>query len=300
MREPRLRRTLLLTPGNRPERLRKAVGLPADCVVFDLEDGVPPAEKATAREAVAHALRTLDFGGRERGVRINAISTGEAERDLAALPLDLVDSLMIPKVERGDAVRGFEDVLAQAERRAGRAEPVELVLTLETPRGILNALEIADSTPRASALFFGSGDYTAATGGAVTAAPLLYPRSVVVAAASAAGLQAIDAAFFAAVRDAQATRADAAAARELGFAGKVVFHPAQITVTNEVFAPTSEEVQRARQIVAAYHEGLGRGHGVSVVDGTFVAVDMLPPAERTLWTARQIAIREGREAHAGS
>jgi citrate lyase subunit beta/citryl-CoA lyase len=293
VREPRLRRTLLLTPGNRPERLAKAVSIDADCVVFDLEDAVPPPEKATARAAVTEALRRLDFGGRERAVRINAIGTEEAELDLAALPLELIDSLMVPKVERGDAVRLLEAKLATAERHAGRAEPVELVLTLETPRGILRALEVAEASPRTSALFFGSGDYTAATGGAVTAEALLYPRSVVVAAAAAAGIQAIDAAFFAAVKDPEATRADALAARALGFAGKVVFHPTQVGVTNAVFAPTEAEVGRARRIVDAYHAGLERGHGVSVVDGTFVAIDMLPPAERTLRTARQIALRAG-------
>ncbi|WP_207482181.1 HpcH/HpaI aldolase/citrate lyase family protein [Arenibaculum pallidiluteum] len=299
MPEPRLRRTLLLTPGNRPERLQKAVGLGADCVVFDLEDGVPPDGKEAAREAVAGALRSLDFRGCERAVRINAIGTQEAARDLEMLPLDRVDSIMVPKVEHAAAVRQLETMLRAAERRPGREDVPELILTLETPRGILSALGLADASPRATALFFGSGDYTAATGGTVSAEALLFPRSMVVAAAAATGMQAIDAAFFTAVKDPDATHADAVSARDLGFAGKVVFHPAQVPVVNQVFAPTVAEIERAHRIVTAYREGVERGSGVSVVEGTFVAIDMLPPAERTLRMARQVALREG-PSHAES
>lgn len=289
--EPRLRRSLMLTPGNRGERLAKAVTLPSDCVVFDLEDGVPPTEKDRARRAVADALLSLDFGGRERCVRINGTETADIARDLESLPLDRLDSLMIPKVESAGGLRRFDVRLAAAERRAGRTTPVDLIVSIETPKGLLKATEIAEASPRATALFFGSGDFTAITGGAVTADALLHPRSVMVVAAAAAGLQAIDAAYFAAVKDAEATRRDALAARSLGFCGKLVFHPVQVDVANEVFAPTEAEVARARRIVQAYRDSLERGHGTAVVDGIFIAVDMLPPAERTLRIARQVAGR---------
>ncbi len=296
--EPRLRRSLMLTPGNRRDRLPKAVTLPSDCTVFDLEDGVPPQEKDTARAAVAEALATLDFAGRERCVRINGTDTADSLKDLEALPLAQLDSLMLPKVESAEALRRFEERLAAAERRAGRETPVDLILSIETPKGLLKAAEIAEALPRASALFFGSGDFTAITGGGVSAEALLYPRSVLVVAAAAAGLQAIDAAYFAAVKDAEATRRDALAARDLGFCGKLVFHPVQVDVANDVFAPTESEVARARRIVQAYRDSLERGHGTAVVDGIFIAVDMLPPAERTLRTARQIAERQhGGPAH---
>ena len=158
---------------------------------------------------------------------------------------------------------------------------------------------IADACVRTSALFFGSGDYTAATGARVTPTSLLHPRSVVVAAAAAAGLQAIDAAYFEDLRSESATREDAQRARELGFAGKVVFHPLQVPVVNTVFSPTTEELDRARLLVSAYEQALARGAGTALADGTFVAIDLVRPAQQLLARAARIAARQAarREDH---
>jgi len=286
MPELRIRRSMLMTPGNRPERLAKAAGYGADALVFDLEDSVPPAEKARARECVSKALREMPREGRERCVRINGLNTPFGAADLAGLPLDLIDSLMVPKVESA------AELLAIDERLAGHA--VELIATLETPRGILNALAIADATRRTTALFFGSGDYTSAIGAGVTDAVQQFPRSMIVAAAAAAGIQAIDAAFFLDVKNAAATRRDAQVARELGFVGKVVFHPSQVTAANDVFSPSGAELDRARIVVSAYRESLAKGMGTSVADGVFVAVDLVPPAERLLKLAEVLAERDER------
>lgn len=282
MAEARLRRSLLMTPGNRPERLRKAFAYGADCVVFDLEDSVPPDAKAQARACVAEAVREVDRRGRELCVRINTLAYGFGADDLAALPLAQIDSIMLPKVESAAQLREVERVLAELRPDRGRAQPLELIVMLETPRGVLRALEIAEVTPRTTALFFGSGDYTAATGAALTPAGLLFARSAIVAAAGAAGAQAIDAAYFLDVKNAQATREDARVARELGFAGKVVFHPVQVGVANEVFSPADAEIARAERLVSAYREALARGHGTAVADGVFVAVDLVAPAEKLL------------------
>jgi len=284
MPDPRIRRSMLMTPGNRPERLAKAASYGADALVFDLEDSVPPAEKARARQCVAQALREMPRDGFERCVRINAPGSVHGEADLASLPLDLVDSIMVPKVES-------PDTLLELERRL-RSADAELIVTLETPRGILNALAIADATPRTSALFFGSGDYTSAIGAGVTDVVQHFPRSVIVAAAAAAGMQAIDAAFFQDVKNAEATRRDSNVARELGFAGKVVFHPVQVAVANEVFSPTRAEIARARLLISSYRESLAKGLGTSVTDGVFAAVDLVAPAERLLKMAEILAARE--------
>ncbi len=300
MADARLRRSMLMTPGNRPERLRKALATGADCVVFDLEDSVPPSAKAEARAAVTQALRDSASTAAERCVRINALASGFGADDLAALPLALLDSIMVPKVESAEGLLDVQRLLEALDCDHGRSHPLELVVMLETPRGILQALAIAEASVRTTALFFGSGDYTAATGGALTAGGLLYPRSVVAAAAGAVGIQAIDAAYFQDVRDGEATRSDAQAARELGFAGKVVFHPAQVGVANEVFSPTPAEIERAQRIVAGYRDALAQGHGTAVADGVFVAIDLVAPAQRLLRRAAQVRERDAAAAAAAA
>lgn len=291
MTPPRLRRSLLMVPGNRPDRMRKAPSYGADCLVLDLEDSVPPSLKAQARQATAQALQHLTGAGPELCVRVNTLASGFGEDDLAQLPLEWVDSLLVPKVESAQELLVLQALLQGLEARRGRSQPIELIVTLETPRGLMQALAIADASARTSALFFGSGDYTAATGAAVTPQALLYPRSVVAAAAGAARLQAIDAAYFTDVRNAAATREDACAARELGFTGKVVFHPVQVPVAHEVFSPTADEIDRATRLVHAYREAVARGHGTALVDGNFVAIDLVAPAERLLQRAAQVRAR---------
>ncbi len=282
----------MLTPGNRAERIAKAAGLPVDGVAVDLEDGVGPDQKAEARAAMATAFQTLDFGPRERIVRINAVGTEAFEADIQALPAGLIDTVFVPKVEDGEQSRRLDEALERAERDAGRARPLDVIATIETPRGMLKALDIADAGQRTSTLFFGSGDYSAATGQMVTERALQVPRATVVAAAAAAGVQAIDAAYFTAVKDADATRADALVARELGFDGKVIFHPNQIAPCNAVFSPEPAEVARAERIVAAHREALARGERAAYVDGEFLAIDIVAMAERIIARARQVEARD--------
>lgn len=284
---PRLRRSLLITPGDRPERIAKAATLPADGIVMDLEDGVGPEQKPAARRAIAQALATLDFGYRERIVRINAIGTPEYEADRDALDLTRVETLFVPKVETADQLIQLSGWLDAVDQRSPRTRPIEVIATIETPRGLFNALAIAEATPRTTALFFGSGDYTAATGSAVTERTLAVPRALIVAAAAAVRIEAIDAAYFLAVKDIAATEADARIARELGYAGKLLFHPDQIAVANAVFTPDAAEIERAQRIIAAYEAARREGRGTAYVDGEFIAVDIAIVAERTLARARQ-------------
>lgn len=283
----RLRRTLMITPGHRAERLAKAATLAADSLAFDLEDGVPPQRKEEARAAIRQALTTLDFGRRERAVRINGVGTPEFERDLASLPWDSLDALMVPKVEAPDQLRQLD---ARVASLSG-GQRVAVIATLETPRGILNALPIADASPNLAALFFGPGDYTLQTGGALTPRVLDFPRHVIAAAAGAVGAQAIDAPYLLGLRDAAGTKADALAARELGFSGKVVFHPDQIAPVNEAFTPTEAEVEKCRRYVAAFRDAAARGENVALMDGEFVAMDLVPRMERTIaaWEEAQAA-----------
>jgi citrate lyase subunit beta/citryl-CoA lyase len=284
----RIRRTLLITPGNRPERIAKAATLAADGLVLDLEDGVAPADKPTARRCIGEVLAQLDFGRKERIVRLNACGTADQEQDLAALPVASIDALMVPKVERADDMAALARRLQAMEQAAGARQPVTIIASIETPRGLFAAAQIAAS-PRISALFFGSGDYSLATGSAVTERALAVPRALIVAAASMAGVQAIDAAYFGDVTDAAATEKDALIARELGFVGKLLFHPNQIAPCNRAFSPSAQEIAKARRIIAAYEAAVADGRGTAVVDGTFIAVDIALMAKRTLALAERIA-----------
>ncbi len=140
-----------------------------------------------------------------------------------------------------------------------------------------------------AAIFFGPGDYTTQTGGQMTARALDFPRNVVVAAAGAVGAQALDAPYLLGLKDAAATRADAEAARELGFSGKVVFHPDQVAAVNAAFTPDAEAVAKARRYVAAFREATARGENVAYVDGEFIAMDLVPRMERTIALAEESA-----------
>ena len=278
----------MLTPGNRPERLAKATQLDIDAAVFDLEDGVGPEQKAEAREVINQQLATLDFGRRERLVRINAVGSDDYQLDMKEISFANIDAVFVPKVETPDQLEVLDDALTGIEMTLGQDRKLDVVATIETPRGMLNALAIADASERTSALFFGSGDYSAATGAAVTDAALAYPRSTLVAAASASGLQAIDAAYFVAVKDADATKRDALLAKDLGFVGKVIFHPNQIDVCNEIFSPSAAEIERAQKIVRAHAEAVAEGKGVAYVDGEFLAIDIVLMAQRVLAKAEMI------------
>jgi citrate lyase beta subunit len=272
----RMRRSVMITPGHRPERLAKAVGLAADSLIFDLEDAVPPARKAEARTVVARAVTELSFGRREKAVRLNAIGSADFRADMAALPWAQLDAVMLPKVERPADLQKLDAALDDAA--PGR--DIAVIVTLETPRGILNALQIADASPRLAAFFLGPGDYTMQTGGRITPRVLEFPRQMLVAAAGAVGAQALDAPYLADLRDVAATRQDAEAARELGFTGKVVFHPDQIAPVNDAFTPSADEVAQARRYIAAFQEASAKGENLAYIDGTFIAMDLVPNMER--------------------
>jgi len=286
----RIRRSLLITPGHRGDRAAKAARLPIDGLVLDLEDGVPPSRKAEARAAIAQTLETVAFGYRERLVRINAWGTEACLLDLAALPLARVDTLFVPKVESAVAVLALADHLSGLEARQGITTPIPLILTLETPRGVLDGLAIASASRRCSGLFFGPGDYAVQVGCALTPEALQVPRALVAAAAGAVGAQAIDAPYLLGLRDHEGTKRDALLARSLGYVGKLLFHPDQIAAANEVFSPDAAAIARAEKFLAAYAEAEKAGEAVAYVDGEFIAMDLVPKMELVLAIAA--AVRE--------
>ncbi len=271
----RARRSLLFVPADQEAKIRKAAALAADGVILDLEDGVAPPQKAAARAGAVAALARVSFGA-ERLVRINALDTPWGRDDLAALRAAAArpDTIVIPKID------GPQQLLEVAAALDGME--MSLLAHIETARGVLAAAAIAAAHPWVSGLFFGAGDYLVQTGGQRTPGALLYPRSVVVVAAAAAGVVAIDTPYFR-LGDLAGLEADAAAAAELGYAGKAAIHPEQLPVITRVFTPPPDRVDWAVRVLAAADR---TGAGAFVVDGEMADAMTLRIARRVLAAAQ--------------
>lgn len=287
----RLRRSQLVTPATSFRMIEKAAALDCDSLVLDLEDAVAPSMKAEARENVRRALRSLEFGDKEVGVRINGVTTPYVLDDVLALAGLALATVVVPKVDRPEDVAVVDALLRQLEWRGGPRD-VTLQLLIETASGLEAAAAIARASDRVVSLIFGAGDFTADTGIAFTARGLLYPRARLVAVAAAARVQALDH-VHADVRDLEGLRVAAQEARELGFHGKWAIHPAQVPVINEAFAPSADEVRQARRVIEAYESARQRGEGAITVDGALVDEAMLKLAERRAAAARRLGLWEG-------
>ena len=286
----RLRRTRLYAPGNNP---RVLVGIElhgADCVLLDLEDSVPPAEKGAARILVKHLLATIDFS--EVWVRINPLDT-YGKDDLAEVILGRLHGICLPKAESADDVRALAKELSRLESDLGWEEGTTLIMPIiETGRGVLHAEEIAAADERVAVIAFGAEDYTRDVGARRTQDALLYPRSQIVAAAAAASIQASDT-VYADIDDEEGLIEETEHIRELGFAGKGVINPRQIGPIHSVFSPSEEEIEDARRIVAAAEEAERGGRGAIAIGGKMIDRPILERAKRTLRLAEKIE-EEGR------
>ena len=263
----RLRRSLLFVPGSNPRALEKARALPADGLIFDLEDAVAPMAKEEARTAVMAALAAGGYGGRELVLRVNALDTPWGHADLAAAATMPIDAVLLPKVENADRVR-----LAATLLDALGAPPERTVwCMLETPLGILDARPIAAASPRLAALVLGTSDLTKDLHAAHTRdrLPLMTALQLALLAARAYGLAALDGVHLD-LSDDEGFALACRQGRELGFDGKTLIHPKQIEEANTAFAPSAEEVAWSRRIIAAYAEAARSGKGVVLVDGKLI------------------------------
>ena len=286
----RLRRTLLFVPGVTPERIAKAAASRADGVILDLEDAVAPPQKAQAREWVVAALRRVDFGGRERIVRVNPLNTPEGLADLVAVVPLGPDALLLPKVRSAADVEGAAAAVSRLEADAGlTAGAIRLHLIVETVAAVLGVRRLADASPRLVGLFFGAGDFVRETGGRLVASRMseLHAMSELLLAARAAGRDAIDTPYFD-LASAAGLETHARFAADLGYDGKAVIHPNQIDVVNGCFTPTASAVTEARRIVEAYEAAEASGRGALTVDGQFVDAVHVEMA-RTLLTRARLA-----------
>ena len=257
----RFRRSRLYLPGNQAKLMLNAGIHQPDAIILDLEDSVAPSEKNSARIIVRNALRTLDFFGAERMVRINQGNLGL--KDLEAIVPHNVHLILVPKVENAKQLKAVDDKIQNIRKDCGRKEPVYLMPILESAKGILNSFEIAKASKNNVAIAIGLEDYTADIGVERTnqGRESLFARSQVVNAARSAGIQAIDT-VFSDVGDDVGLRLSVQEAKELGFDGKGCIHPRQIKPIHEEFAPSKTEIEKAKKIVLAFDIAEKKGLGV--------------------------------------
>jgi len=282
----RPRRSVLYMPGSNPRALEKARTLPADGLIFDLEDAVAPDAKKAARDLVLDALGQGGYGGREILLRVNGATTTWGRDDLIAAARSGAHGVLLPKVESASAVREAEEVL----KEAGAPDDQAIWCMMETPLGILRAAEIAASTPRLGGFVMGTSDLAKDLHAAHTAMrlPMLVSLGQCLLAARAYHLAILDGVHLD-LDDDEGFRASCRQGLELGFDGKTLIHPKTIAVANETFAPSDAELAWAKRIIDAYQDALGRGAGVVVVEGKLVEQLHVDAARRTVALADRIA-----------
>jgi citrate lyase subunit beta / citryl-CoA lyase len=285
-----LRRSLLYVPGDKEAMLAKAPDRGADGLILNLEDAVAPANKQLARQAVADALRTPDFGRAEAIVRINPPDTDAGYRDLLALTPHRPQAILLPKVSTVEEVRFVAWTIERLEELHNLpAGQIRIMCMIESAAGVLNAVEIAACHRRVAALIFGAADFSMEVGCAITedGHSLLAAVSRIILAARAAGIAAIDSPYMK-LDDPEGLARSSRQARELGFDGKSAIHPAQVGPINAAFSPTAEQVGWARRVVALAPDGDSTRLGAAVLDGQLIEAPHLKRAERILVIATQV------------
>lgn len=285
----RFRRSRLYLPGNEPRYLLNASQHKPDAIILDLEDSVAPPAKDAARLLVRNALRAVDFGECERMVRINQGERGLEDVD-AVVPQN-VHVLLIPKVETAEQVQAVDARAAKVRLAAGLDSPCLLMPIIESALGCFNALAIATASSNVVALTIGLEDYTSDLGAQRTpeGRESFWARQVVVNAARAAGVTPIDT-VFSDFADMEGLRQACLEAKALGFEGKGCIHPRQVPVVHEAFAPSSEEVEKAKRIVLAFEDAERKGLGVVALGSKMVDPPVVKRALRTVRMAESLTL----------
>jgi citrate lyase subunit beta / citryl-CoA lyase len=282
-----LARSFLYVPANREKFLEKAIGLPSDAFIFDLEDSVPPAEKANARQGVReYAPKIAD---NRVWVRVNGIETGLAQADLdAVIGVKGLAGLFLPKVETRDEVLRWDAMIAALEAERGvEAGAIKLVLSIESALGVLNAYDMSIAAERVVSLTFGGaqdGDLNTDLGCAwsIYGPEMLHARSHTLLAARAARFDTPLDGVFADVRDADGFERDTALSRRLGYRGRKLIHPGQIEPCNRLYQPSAAELDYYARVLEAFDQAVAQGSASTTVDGRMIDVAMANAARRVL------------------
>jgi citrate lyase subunit beta/citryl-CoA lyase len=287
MSDARLRRSLLYVPGNMPSMLQNIPVFGSDAVIIDLEDAVPHGEKDAARRLVRRFLEGYRVRDKEILVRINALDTPWGHDDLAEVLPALPDGVRLPKADHAEIVERLDTALTEQEEALGlEIGRFKILPSIESARGVIHCIEIAEASTRILGLAFGAEDYTASMEIDRTAggAELMNARARVVWAAKAANVQAIDS-IYADVADMEGLRRETQLVKALGYTGKSLVNPRQIEIVHEVFAPKPEEIGWALQVIDAIQRAREMGTGVIALNGKMVDAPVVKRAFRTLRTA---------------
>ena len=272
-------RSVLYIPGSKPRALHKARGLPADAIIFDLEDAVAVDEKEPARKTLADALAEGGYGARMRIIRINGLDTTWGADDAAAAVEMGADAVLLPKVSQP----------SDLERLAAITADMPLWAMMETPLGMLNAAQIA-AHPKLQGMVMGTNDLAKElqTRFRADRLPLQTGLGLCLLAAKAHGLAIVDGVYNA-FKDDEGLEVECAQGRDMGFDGKTLIHPAQLAVANTVFSPSDADLDLARRQIASFDAVRARGQGVAVVDGRIVENLHIVTAREVLARAEAIA-----------
>ena len=279
----RLRRTMMFVPGANAAMLRDAPLYGADSIMFDLEDAVSLKEKDSARVLVHSALKTFDYGNIEIVVRINALDAGGAE-DIEAMVLAGVDVIRLPKTETAQDIIDVEAVITEVEQQNDiPVGTTKMMAAIESAEGVLNAPAIAKSSTRLIGIALGAEDYVTnmKTRRHPDGQELFFARSMILHAARAAGIAAIDT-VYSDVDNTEGFEAEVRLIKQLGFDGKSVINPRQIPLVNTIYAPTEKEIQNAKEVIWGIREAEAKGSGVISVNGKMVDKQIVERAERVI------------------
>ena len=291
----RVRRSVHFVPGANEKLLEKSIATNADSLVLDLEDAVTPENKDSAREVVAGWLADIDFKGKEKTVRINALDTPWARADYEATMVNPPDAYRVPKVNSIDEIRMIDRIITEQERAHGHPENGVklLVLGTETPHGLLNIKDLPFH-PRIDALTWGAEDLSAAIGAKANRdenghyLPIFaYARNMCMLAAAAAGVQPLDTVYVD-IKNEEGLRAECLEGAAMGFTGKISIYPAQIDVINDAFTPSDVEIAETKELLALFEENAKQGLMAFQFKGQMVDVPHLTQARRIMALAEKL------------
>lgn len=285
-------RSLIFVPGNRENMLERARSFDADIIMVDLEDSVPPGEKAAARDMAREWVPALQAEGKRVMVRVNSLDTGLTRAELEAVVSPALFGISLGKVESVRDIRTVDALLSPLESSAGmQAGSLRIIPWIETAKAMWDARAIAESSRRVAAIAFGAEDFTndMAIERTDSGEEVSVPRAMVPIAARAGDVGSLDSPFVR-FRDPDALLHDAQRARRMGYTGKFAIHPAQLEIINETFSPSAEEIEYARRVVEAWDSAEAAGRGSLALDGRMVDVPVVKRAQNLLAMAESIGL----------